>query len=69
MKKINIIVDNCLDGKTIKYVLEKHLLLSDNLICDLKKGKFIFVNGTHATVRKIVASGDKIHIIIPEVNF
>lgn len=68
MKKINIIVDNCLDGKTIKYVLEKHLLLSDNLICDLKKGEFIFVNGAHATVRKIVASGDEIHIIIPEVN-
>ena len=68
MKKLNIVVDNCLDGKTIKYVLEKHLLLSDSLISDLKKGEFIFVNGAHATVRKIVASDDEIQIIIPEVN-
>ena len=68
MKKLNIVVDNCLDGKTIKYVLEKHLLLSDSLISDLKKGEFIFVNGVHATVRKIVDSDDEIQIIIPEVN-
>ena len=68
MKKLNIVVDNCLDGKTIKYVLEKHLLLSDSLISDLKKGEFILVNGAHATVRKIVASDDEIQIIIPEVN-
>ena len=68
MKELNIVANNCLDGRTIKYVLEKHLLLSDKLVSDLKKGEYILVNGTYSTVRKTVSIGDEIKIIIPEMQ-
>lgn len=68
MKELNIIADNRLDGRTIKYILENHIQLSDKLVSDLKKGEYILLNGTRSTVRKTVYIGDEIKIIIPEMQ-
>ena len=66
MKKLEIKTDNQLNNKTVKYLLFNHLELSDKLVTDLKKGKYIKVNGNDCTVRNILKVGDIVTITVPK---
>jgi len=68
VKKLEIKTDNQLNNKTVKYLLFNHLELSDKLVTDLKKGKYIKVNGNDCTVRNILKVGDIVTITVPETE-
>ena len=57
-----------LNNKTVKHLLFNVLELSDKLVCDLKKGEFIKVNGEKCTVRKELKTEDVVTITIPETE-
>ena len=68
MKKLEIKTDNQLNNKTVKHLLFNYLELSDKLVTDLKKGRYIKVNGNDCTVRNILKVGDIVTITVPETE-
>lgn len=59
-------IDERLQNKEIKCILENELQCSANIISKLKQGEYILLNNKHATVRKKVMVGDKLEIILPD---
>ena len=68
MKTLEIEITEQLNSKTLKHLLFNVLELSDKLVCALKKGDFIKINGENCTVRKELKTNDVVTITIPETE-
>ena len=64
MDKIKVTVGPSFDGRLIKDFLRLEVGLSATLIKKVKFGG-VFVNGVSVTMRKLLAAGDSVEIILP----
>lgn len=64
MKEIEVKIDGGLSGKTVREILFSHLFLTSRLVTRLKRDGGIILNGENVTVRRTVADGDVLKIII-----
>lgn len=58
-------IDEKLQNREVKYILENELRCSANIISKLKQGEYILLNNKHVTVRQKVRTGDKLEIVLP----
>lgn len=67
VKKIEVIIDEKLNGKKIEYILEKHLQISRSLIAKLKRSPDgVKLEGEQAKVVQTVKAGQSLVIEIPQ---
>ena len=68
MRKLEMIIDDLNSGKEVKQLLQNNFKLSSRLITKLKNTNGIKLNGESVTVRKVVAVGDVLELILPDAQ-